>query len=102
MNVLAEVKITILDGEEKGAVHSFTTQGETQPQHTEIGIIEKLKLEWNHFIPYRYVDTDSFKYAEAKKNLGSVYGSNTCDTCEEPCIMYEKGMKGCKESEENI
>lgn len=26
---------------------------------------------------------------------------DTCDTCKEPCIMYEKGAKRCKESEVN-
>lgn len=52
MNVMAEVKITILDGKYKGAVHTFTTVGETQQQYTEIGVIERLRLEWNNFIPY--------------------------------------------------
>ena len=55
MNVMAEVKITILDGEKKGMVHTFTTTGETQPQYTEIGIIERLRLEWNNFTPYSEV-----------------------------------------------
>lgn len=53
MNVRAEVKITILDGEQRGAVDTFTTMGETQPQYTEIGIIERLRLEWCKFIPYK-------------------------------------------------
>jgi hypothetical protein len=55
MNVMAEVKITILDGEERGAVHTFTTTGETQSQYTEIGVIEKLRLEWNHICPYKSI-----------------------------------------------
>lgn len=59
MNVMAEVKITILDGEKRGSVHTFTTVGETQPQYTEIGIIERLKLEWNHFMPYKKEDKDN-------------------------------------------
>jgi len=53
MKVMAEVKITILDGEERGRVYTFSTTGETQPQYTEIGIIERLRLEWNNFIPYK-------------------------------------------------
>lgn len=31
-----------------------------------------------------------------------VYGSTTCNECEDPCIMYEKDMKGCKESEVDV
>ena len=58
MNVKAEVKITILDGKHEGTVHTFTTYGETQPQHTSIGIIERLKLEWNSFIPYEKIEED--------------------------------------------
>ncbi len=59
MNVMAEVKITILDGEERGVVHTFTTTGETQQQYTEIGIIERLRLEWNHICPYRSIRASS-------------------------------------------
>ena len=55
MNVMAEVKITILDGEERGHVKTFTTTGETQSQYTEIGIIERLMLEWNHISPYKSI-----------------------------------------------
>ena len=55
MQVQAEVKITILDGEERGVVHTFTTTGETESKHTEIGIIERLRLEWNHIRPYKSI-----------------------------------------------
>lgn len=55
MNVMAEVKITILDGEEKGMIHTFTTTGETQQRYTEFGVIERLMLEWNHIRPYKNV-----------------------------------------------
>lgn len=52
MKVEAEVTIKILEGKEKGSIHSFITTGETQPDQTEFGTIERLRLEWNHFIPY--------------------------------------------------
>lgn len=81
MNVMAEVKITILDGEERGVVHTFTTTGETESKHTEIGIIERLRLEWNHISPY--------------KSIRAGGEDSTCDDCKDPCVMYEKGMKGC-------
>lgn len=48
MKVEAEVKIKILDGEERGRTDTFTTIGETNTQYTEYGIIECLRLEWNH------------------------------------------------------
>lgn len=53
MKVEAEVRIRIIEGEEKGSIYSFITSGETQSHKTEFGIIERLRLEWNHFIPYR-------------------------------------------------
>ena len=53
MRVGAEVKITVLEGEKRGAVHTFTTMGDTESLYTESGIIERLKLEWNYFIPYQ-------------------------------------------------
>jgi hypothetical protein len=53
MKVEAEVKIKILDGEAKGAVHTFTTIGDTQTIYEKIGTIERLRLEWNHFFPYK-------------------------------------------------
>lgn len=53
MKVKAEVKITILDGEKRGAVHTFTSMGETQPQYMEDGVVERLRLEWNYFTPYK-------------------------------------------------
>ena len=48
MKVEAEVKIKILDGEEKGKVDTFRSIGETETQYTEYGIIERLSLEWRH------------------------------------------------------
>lgn len=48
MKVEAEVKIKILDGEEKGKVDTFRSIGETETQCTEYGIIERLRLEWRH------------------------------------------------------
>ena len=53
MRVGAEVKITVLEGEKRGAVHTFSTVGDTESLYTESGIIERLKLEWNYFIPYQ-------------------------------------------------
>jgi len=58
MRVEAEVKIKVLDGKERGAVHTFTTTGETQTQYTEIGIIERLRFEWNHIRPYTSIRRD--------------------------------------------
>lgn len=48
MRVEAEVKIQILDGEEKGKIDTFKTIGETDTTYTELGIIERLRLEWRH------------------------------------------------------
>ena len=48
MRVEAEVKIKILDGEERGRIDTFSTIGETDTTYTELGIIERLRLEWRH------------------------------------------------------
>lgn len=46
MKVETEVKITILDGEEKGKTETFRSTGETNTTYTRYGIIERLRLEW--------------------------------------------------------
>lgn len=68
MNVMAEVKITILDGEERGMVHTFTTTGETESKHTEIGIIERLRLEWNHIRPFKLMRAKEGEQNEQRNN----------------------------------
>lgn len=53
MRVGAEVKITVLEGEKRGEVHTFSTVGDTKSLYTKSGITEQLKLEWNYFTPYK-------------------------------------------------
>lgn len=48
MKVEAEVKIKILDGEEQGKIYTFTTIEETDTEYTKYGIIERLRLGWQH------------------------------------------------------
>ena len=48
MKVEVEMKITVLEGEEEGRTFTQKTIGETEPQYTEYGTIEKLRLEWNY------------------------------------------------------
>lgn len=48
MKVEAEVKIKILDGEEKGKTDTFKIVNETDTTYTECGIMEYLRLEWRH------------------------------------------------------
>lgn len=48
MRIEAEVKITILDGEEKGKIETFKTVEETVTHYTEYGVIEKLIICWKH------------------------------------------------------
>ena len=57
MKVEAEVKIKILDGEEKGKIDTFTTVSETETNYTEHGIIERLRLEWQHIHNMYLYDT---------------------------------------------
>ena len=68
MKVKAEVKITVIDGEEAGNVHTFTTTGETQQQYTEIGIIEQLRLEWNYIRPYKSINEKEGEQNEQRNN----------------------------------
>ena len=48
MKVEIEMKITVLEGEEAGRTFTQKTVGETEPQITEYGVIERLRLEWNY------------------------------------------------------
>lgn len=55
MKIQADVKITILDGEERGRVFTFSNIGETDTEYTGYGIIERIKLGWAH-IHHVHVD----------------------------------------------
>ena len=48
MKVEVEMKIIVLEGEEAGRTFTQKTVYETEPEYTEYGIIEKLRLEWNY------------------------------------------------------
>ena len=53
MKVEVEVKVKVLDGEEEGKIHNFTTIAHTQSSYKEDYIVERLNLVWNYFRPYR-------------------------------------------------
>lgn len=55
MKIQADVKITILDGDERGKVCTFSNISETDTEYTGYGIIERIKLEWAH-IHHVHVD----------------------------------------------
>lgn len=55
MKIQADVKITILEGDEKGKVCTFSQIGETDTEYTEYGIIERIGLGWSYIHPV-YVD----------------------------------------------
>ncbi len=48
MKVEVDIKITVLEGEEAGRTFTQKTVGETEPEYTEYGTIERLRFEWNH------------------------------------------------------
>lgn len=48
MQVLVEMKITILDGDEKGREFTSKSVEETDTQFTDIGVFERVRLEWTH------------------------------------------------------
>jgi hypothetical protein len=61
MKVAIDIKITILDGVEKGRVFTEKRTGETTQEYTEYGTIEKLVLKWNYIHnrkPMKYVGED--------------------------------------------
>lgn len=55
MKIQADVKITILDGDEKGMVNVFSHTGDTDTEYTPYGIIESLKFGWS-YIHHKHVD----------------------------------------------
>ena len=48
MQVLVEMKITVLDGDEKGREFTSKRVEETDTQFTDIGVLERVRLEWTH------------------------------------------------------
>ena len=48
MKVEVEMKITVLEGEEKGRTFTEKTIADTEPKYTEYGIIERLTMKWNY------------------------------------------------------
>jgi len=48
MQVLVEMKVTILDGDEKGREFTSKCVEETYTQLTDIGVFERVRLEWTH------------------------------------------------------
>lgn len=48
MQVLVETKVTILDGDEKGREFTSKRIEETHTQFTDIGVIERVRIEWTH------------------------------------------------------
>ena len=52
MKVEVEMKITILDGEEKGRTYNDKFIADTEQRFTPLGIREELRIGWNKMIPY--------------------------------------------------
>lgn len=48
MQVLVETKVTILDGDEKGREFTSKRIEETHTQFTDIGVVERVRIEWSH------------------------------------------------------
>ena len=55
MKIQADVKITILDGDEKGRVFNFSDIGETETCFERYGIVERIGLGWSYIRP-KHVD----------------------------------------------
>lgn len=48
MQVLVEMKITVLDGDEKGREFTSKSVEETDTEFIGIGVLERVRLEWSH------------------------------------------------------
>ena len=68
-------------------------------------VIEDIKTEIRKPLDEeRFFDTENAKAQAIALNwcleIIDKHINGTCDTCNNPCVMYEKGMKGCgKENE---
>lgn len=78
MQVLVEMKITVLDGDEKGREFTSKSVEETHTQFIDIGVLERVHLEWTHLhgmptpvevkgnicscVGCKYVNSDGSKY----------------------------------------
>ena len=72
MKIQADVKITILDGDEKGRVFTFSNNGETDTEYTPYGIIERVNFGWSHIRPIHVDDNRGISmedFEEAMKVL---------------------------------
>lgn len=82
MQVLVEMKVTILDGDEKGREFTSKRVEETYTQFTEVGVLERLRLEWTHL-------HDMPKPVEVEEE-------KSCSECMHsgrPAFMFKKGEK---------
>ena len=97
MQVLVEMKVTILDGDEKGREFTSKCIEETHTQFTDIGIIERVRLEWSHLhgMP-KPVKVEEEKCCSDCAHSGRpafMYPCNICDNY----AMFTKGEKTCIE-----
>ena len=64
MKIRADVKIPILEGEEKGKFHTFSTVSETDTEYTKYGIIERVKIGWSYL---HHLHKDAMKISRRGK-----------------------------------
>lgn len=69
MKIQADVKITILDGNEKGRVFNFSDIGETETYFKRYGIIERIRLEWSHIRPIHVDDNRGISMEEFEEAM---------------------------------
>ena len=91
MQVLVEMKVTILDGAEKGREFTSKRVEETYTQFTEVGVLERLRLEWTHLhgMPTP-VKVEEEKYCTDCIHFGKPAFTCPCTVCEN-YSMFTKG-----------
>ncbi len=95
MQVLVEMKVTILDGDEKGREFTSKRVEETHTQFTEVGVLERLRLEWTHLhgMPTP-VKVEEGKSCSECAHSGRPAFMYPCTLCEN-YSMFTKGEKTC-------
>lgn len=100
MQVLVDMRVVILEGDEKGREFISKRVEETYTQFTEVGVLERLRLEWTHLhgMPTP-VEVEEEKSCSECAHSGRPAFMYPCTLCENYCMFTKVEKKEEAESE---
>lgn len=93
MQVLVDMRVVILEGDEKGREFISKRVEETYTQFTEVGVLERLRLEWTHLhdMP-KLAEVEEEKSCSECVHSGRPAFMYPCSICNN-YDMFKKGEK---------